>query len=196
MLSNQTLNIFPGRHQRQNSTPTAIDTHRNFLHRRGLSLDYPVYSQHDCNLSQQGDHPTGVEYTLGQRLTPTASTREAQQQQPMARPGHQLETKYGIMQQTMREDALRAQQEEPRQERETIQFDSHFNLTPTSQPENSPQAMSRQELDSEAFFDNCYTPSSIEQEHNVQGPLQLGYESPQVKKQPCTPPSQTRMRQS
>lgn len=102
MLSHQTSNLIPGRHQRQNSTPTVFNTPKTLLpatqrhhesHRRGLSIDQPVSSIriHD-DLLQQDEILTEHEYINRQRLI-QALLRDVQQQRSTARPGHeQLET--------------------------------------------------------------------------------------------------------
>ena len=95
MLSQQTSDLTPGRHQRQNSTPTVFDTHstlhpatlqRNELHRRGPSLDQQAYADAHNGISQQDENTISVEDILRQRLT-QQTMREAQQQQKTARPG-------------------------------------------------------------------------------------------------------------
>ena len=193
MLSTQTLETLPGRHQRQNSTPTVIETYRNLLHRRGLSLDYPGTNQRHHGLPQQYDHQPNVEYIQGQRLTPAAPTQEAPQQQPMARPGHGPETNQNIMQQIIQDEALRAGQEFPRQEREPKQYDSHFDFSAPSLLKYLPQALPRQERNPEATYNNCYTASLVDHEQKPAGSLQDEYGNTHAEQQPCTPPSQTRM---
>ena len=102
MLSHQTSNLIPGRHQRQNSTPTVFNTPKTLLpatqrhhgsHRRGLSIDQPVSSiQIHDDLLQQDEILTEDEYINRQRLI-QALLRDVQQQRSTARPGHeQLET--------------------------------------------------------------------------------------------------------
>ena len=96
MLSNQTSNIPPGRHQRQYSTPTVLSTSKNLPpvtqqrhepHRRGLSLDQPtLIQQHNGPPQQENDVPSD-EYILRQRLTESIMREAQQQQQSTARPG-------------------------------------------------------------------------------------------------------------
>ena len=98
MLSHQTSNFLPGRHQRQNSTPTVFNTSKAFPpatqqqqgpHRRGLSIDQSTFSTkiHD-EISQQDEILTEDECINRQRLL-QFRMREVQQQQPEARPGHE-----------------------------------------------------------------------------------------------------------
>ena len=98
MLSHQTSNFLPGRHQRQNSTPTTFNTPETLLpatqrqhgqHRRGLSIDQPFSStQIQDGLFQQDEILTEDEYINRQQLI-EALMREMQQQQPTTRPGHE-----------------------------------------------------------------------------------------------------------
>ena len=98
MLSPQTPHhkLTPGRHQRQNSTPTKFGTPQHVspvTHRRGLSTDQLSYAHRNHGLPHQDLTYEGVEFTLGQQLTQTATMREAQQQL-MARPGLDQNTTY------------------------------------------------------------------------------------------------------
>ena len=96
MLSYETSNNLPGRHQRQNSTPTVFDTTNTLhpashqsseLHRRGLSLDQQAYTQDHNGHPQQDQNTTSVEDILRQRLTQQTMREAQQQQQQTARPG-------------------------------------------------------------------------------------------------------------
>ena len=97
MLSPQTSNLLPGRHQRQNSTPTVFNTPKILLpatqrqyvpHRRGLSIDQPIPSnQRQDRHFQQDEIMTEDEYFNRQQLI-QALMREVQQQNIAVRPGH------------------------------------------------------------------------------------------------------------
>lgn len=98
MLSHQTSDFPPGRHQRQNSTPTIFNTTKTLLpatqgqhepHRRGLSVDQSMPSiQIKNELFQQDEIINKDEYHNQQRLL-QALMREVQQQHSTARPGHE-----------------------------------------------------------------------------------------------------------
>lgn len=94
MLSNQTSNLPPGHHRRQNSTPTVFDTLKVPLlpatrpqygsHRRGLSLDRPTNFYQHQGLSPQDDRTVSI------RQQQQHTLQDAQQQQrQLARPGQQ-----------------------------------------------------------------------------------------------------------
>lgn len=132
MLSPQTPHQFPGRHQRQNSTPTRSNTPKTTLpvtHRRGLSLDQPEYAHHDHGLFQQKNNRTSVEYTLGQRLTQAAFMRETQPQ-TMARPGRDQQVTY---EQLIDIDARKAM---PCLEHGNGSFSNNYMTTPTTEFDN------------------------------------------------------------
>lgn len=193
MLSNQTHDYLLGRHQRQNSTPTVFDTQKT-LHRRGLSLGQPGRTLQNDGLPELQDRWPSAEPTLGQRLTQTASMREAQQQ-PMARPGHNQEIQYETMQ-VSQERALRAEQQEQRQERATEIFSNNYSTTIKMQYEDSPRDIPRQERGTGAFSNNNYITSMTGLDDEAQNMLNSFYQSPVLKQQPRTPPSQTRTGQS
>ncbi|SLM37118.1 c2h2 transcription factor [Lasallia pustulata] len=101
MLSNQTSNLHPRQHRRQNSTPTTFDAqkvpllpaslqqqHQHGSHRRGLSLDQQMHTQHLRQLSPQDDRQRST--NPGLPLTQQHNLREAQPQL-LARPGPQLQ---------------------------------------------------------------------------------------------------------
>ena len=98
MLSHQSSNILPGRHQRQNSTPTIYNTPKTLFpatqrqhnsHRRGLSVDQPISgTQRQDGIFQQDEILTEDEYINRQQLI-QALMREVQQQHPTIRPGHE-----------------------------------------------------------------------------------------------------------
>lgn len=93
MLSNQTSNLTPGQHRRQNSTPTVFDTLKVPLlpatrpqhgsHRRGLSLDQPT------NFHQHHGLPPQDDRTVSIRQQQQHTLQETQQQRQLARPGQQ-----------------------------------------------------------------------------------------------------------
>ncbi|MCJ1461886.1 Metallothionein expression activator [Pseudocyphellaria aurata] len=94
MLSNQTSNLPPGHHRRQNSTPTVFDTlkvpllpatrPRHGSHRRGLSLDQSTNIHQHQRISPQDDR------TVNNRQQQQHNVQETQQQpQQLARPGQQ-----------------------------------------------------------------------------------------------------------
>lgn len=95
MLPNQTSDLPLGYHRRQNSTPTVPIAPKVPLlpatqpqydsHRRGQSLDQMVYDYKTRGLSQQDKKTVSIDQGLYQYQQHTM--REAQQQQPMARPG-------------------------------------------------------------------------------------------------------------
>lgn len=213
MLSHQIPNLSPGRHQRQNSTPTVSDTQKTH-HRRGLSLDQPGHNRRNHGLPSLDENSTGIEYILGQQLTQAATMREAQQQ-PMARPGFNQET----MQRLIEEKALRAEQTAPRPERDTQAFSNNRHTTPTTEfayetqplprlardtgyfsnnyhdaptmdPSDHTRLPPRQERGTESFPSNYQVAGMTDLEIDVQ---QNTYESFSFMQQPCTPPSQTRM---
>lgn len=104
MLSQQASTTNPGRHQRQNSTPTKFNTSKIFYpaqfhqrqqrdaHRRDLSLDESIDLHDNNGFPQQDEHSSSVENLLRQRLT-QSTMREAQQQQQQqtARPGPDIQ---------------------------------------------------------------------------------------------------------
>lgn len=95
MLSNQTSNLPPGQHRRQNSTPTVFDTlkvpllpatrPRHGSHRRGLSLDQPTNFHQHPGLSPQDDRTVSIRQNQQHTLQET----QQQQQRQLARPGQQ-----------------------------------------------------------------------------------------------------------
>ena len=96
MLSQRSFITIPGPHQRQNSTPSKIDTPKHVspvAHRRGVSSDQIGYNHRIHGFQHQDEDPTGVEYILGQQLTQTVPMRETQPQ-CMARPGHDQQIIY------------------------------------------------------------------------------------------------------
>ena len=96
MLSQHTFTPFPGRHQRQNSTPTKLDASKTISpvgHRRGLSSDQLGYAHQSHGLLQGSENSISIEYNLGQQLINTAPMRETQPQL-MARPGLQQPLTY------------------------------------------------------------------------------------------------------
>ncbi|KAL6721158.1 Metallothionein expression activator [Lecanora helva] len=104
MLSSRTPNqiLTPGRHQRQNSTPTTFYIQKDIspvTHRRGLSTDQSLYTHQDHGSPHQTSAYEGVEQPLGQKLTQTVTMRETQQQF-MARPGLHDSTIYEQLQYT------------------------------------------------------------------------------------------------
>ena len=99
MLSHQTSNLLPGRHQRQNSTPTIFDSPKPLLpatqrqqepHRRGLSVAQSITSTkiHDQNF-QQDEILTEDECINRQRLVQLLMREVQQQQHSTARPGYE-----------------------------------------------------------------------------------------------------------
>ncbi len=98
MLPNQTSDLLSGCHRRQNSTPTVPiapkvplfpATQQQYAnHQRGLSLDQMIYEHKPRGLSQQDKNTVSIDQGHYQHQQHTL--REAQPQQPMARPG-QLE---------------------------------------------------------------------------------------------------------
>ena len=101
MLSNQTSNLHPRQHRRQNSTPTTFDAQKVPLlpatlqqqqshgsHRRGLSLDQHTHTRHQRHLSPQDDRIRST--NPGLPLTQQHILREAQPQL-LARPGQPLQ---------------------------------------------------------------------------------------------------------
>lgn len=100
MLSNQTSNLHPRQHGRQNSTPTVFDAQKVPLlpatlqqqqhgsHRRGLSLDQHTHTRSPRQLSPQDDRTRST--NPGLPLTQQHILREAQPQL-LARPGQQLQ---------------------------------------------------------------------------------------------------------
>lgn len=221
MLSHQSQKPFLGRHQRQHSTPTVSDA-QTTLHRRGLSLDQTGQTQQYHGLPSLDEDHASIEYLLGQQLTQTATTREAQQQ-PMARPGPNEET----MQRLIEKNALRAKETATRPERETYPFENDHYTTPTAEYVHEMQHLPRPARDTGAFSDNYHTTLMTELEndtHHSQRParsigmfcnnyhniemtnfeeddqhlLQNTYENinlVQLVQPPCTPPSQTRTSQ-
>ena len=144
MLSHQASNFFPGRHQRQNSTPTLFTTPKTLLpatqrqheaHRRGLSMDpsMPSTQIHD-ELFQQDEILTEDECINRQRLI-HALMQEVQQQHSMARPGHdQPEI---LMRPTHQQHSLNNIQQAPCQEHVTGFFIDDQQNTPLTAWENS-----------------------------------------------------------
>lgn len=144
MLSHQTSNLLPGRHQRQNSTPTVFNTPKTLLpatqrqhepHRRGLSIDQSMSSTqiHD-ELFQQDELLTEDEYHNRQQLI-QALMREVQQQHSTARPGHeQSET---LTRSIHRHQSLTNIQQAPCQEHGTGFFMDDQPNTPMTAWENS-----------------------------------------------------------
>ncbi len=108
MLSNQTPDTLPGRYQRQNSTPTVINSQdtasfhaptprrQHEAHRRGLSLDQALGTTLKEQPSLQDDI-AGFEGLLRQQIE-QQTLRETQQQQQKARPGQ--EQQHGLTQHT------------------------------------------------------------------------------------------------
>ena len=99
MLSHQTSNLLPGRHQRQNSTPAIFDSPKTLLpatqrqqepHRRGLSIDQSIASTkiHDQKF-QQDEILTEDECINRQRLVQLLMREVQQQQHVTARPGYE-----------------------------------------------------------------------------------------------------------
>lgn len=129
MLSHQTSDLLPGRHQRQNSTPTIFNTpwtlspatqRQHEPHRRGLSIDQSMSSTQIHNeLFQQDELLTGDEYLDRQRLI-QALMREVQQQKSTARPGH--EQSESLTQSAHRHQSLSSIQQAPCQEHGTGLF--------------------------------------------------------------------------
>lgn len=218
MLSHQSPFPVPGRHRRQNSTPTGSDAQKT-LHRRGLSLDQPGHTQQHHGLSPLDEMPTSVEYLLGQQLTQTVMMREAQQQ-PMARPGLNQD----IMQRLIEENALEAEQTTSRPERATEAFGNNRHTTQFTESIHETLHLPRLARDTEAFSMDCYvTPITNLDNHTYLSPrperstetisnkyhstettfsendlhqsLQNTYENNNLLLQPCTPPSQTRTSQ-
>ena len=146
MLSHQSSNLLPGRHQRQKSTPTIFNTPKTLLpatqrqhgpHRRGLSIDQPLRSpQLQDGLSQQDEILTEDEYINRQRLI-QALMREVQQQQQQstARPGHE---KIEILTQSVhRQQSPNNTQQAPCQEHGTGFFTDDQPNNPLTAWENS-----------------------------------------------------------
>lgn len=144
MLSHQTSNLFPGRHQRQNSTPTIFNTPKTVLpatqgqhepHRRGLSIDQSMSSTQIHNeLFQQDEILTEDEYHNRQRLI-QALMREVQQQYSTARPGH--EQPESLTRSIHRHQSLSNIQQAPCQEHGTGFFIDDQPDTPMTAWENS-----------------------------------------------------------
>ena len=145
MLSHQTSNHLPGRHQRQNSTSTIFNTPTTLLpvqqqqqheqHRQGLSIDQSLSSTHSENeLFKQEELLTEDEYSNRQRLI-QALMREVQQQNSTARPGHeQPET---LTRSIDRHQSLSNIQQAPCQEHGTGFFNDDLSNTPMTAWENS-----------------------------------------------------------
>lgn len=144
MLSNQTSNIFPGRHQRQNSTPTVFNTSKTLLpatqlqhepHRRGLSIDQSMSSTPIHNeVFQQDETLTEDEYHNRQRLI-QALMQEVQQQHSTARPGH--EQRETLTRSINRHQSISNIQQAPCQEHGTGFFVDDQPNTPMTAWENS-----------------------------------------------------------
>ncbi len=144
MLSHQTSNLLPGRHQRQNSTPTIFNTSKTLLpatqrqhepHRRGLSIDHFTSSiERDDETFQQDEILTEDECINRQRLLHVL-LQEVQQQHSTPRPGHQqAET---LMPSTHRHQSLSNIQQAPCQEHGTGFFIDNPLDTPMTAWENS-----------------------------------------------------------
>ena len=144
MLSYQASNLLPGRHQRQNSTPTIFNTPKTRLpatqrqlypHRRGLSIDQPVSSTqgHD-GLFQQDETLTEDEYINRQQLI-QALMREVQQQNSTIRPGH--ENQEVLMRSGHRQQSPIITQQAPCQEHGTGFLTNDQQTIPTTAWENS-----------------------------------------------------------
>ena len=144
MLSHQSSNILPGRHQRQNSTPTIFNTSKTLLpatqrqydpHRRGLSIDQPISStQRQDGIFQQDEILTEDEYINRQQLI-QALMREVQQQHPTTRPGH--EKVESLTQPAHPQQSLSNIQQAPCQEHDTGILTDDKTNTPTTAWENS-----------------------------------------------------------
>lgn len=218
MLSHQSSSLFPGRHHRQNSTPTVSDAQKT-LHRRGLSLDQPGHTQQHHGLPSLDEDFSSGGYILGQQLTQTATMQEAQQQ-PIARPGLNHET----MQRLIEENALRAEQSATRPERDTEAFGNTRHTTPTTEFANETQQLPRLVRETGGLNDNCHTtpmmnledhlhlsprlersagricnnyhiPGMTDMQNDIQQSLLNTYENINFVQQPRTPPSQTRTSQ-
>lgn len=119
ILPNQTADLPSGYHRRQHSTPTVPIAPKVPLlpatqpqydnHRRGLSLDQMIYDLRPQGSSQQDEKTVSIDQGLYQHQQHTM--REAQRQQPMARPG-QLEKQ----EQSYQNDSPRYIQPAPEQE--------------------------------------------------------------------------------
>ena len=143
MLSHQTSNLLPARHQRQNSTPTIFNTpkalppasQQHEPHRRGLSIDQSMSSAQAHNeLFQQDELSNEDEYHNRQQLL-QALMREVQQQHSTARPGHeQPET---LTRSIDRHQSLDNIQQAPCQEHGTGFFMTDQPNTPMTAWENS-----------------------------------------------------------
>ena len=144
MLSHQNSDFLPGRHQRQNSTPTLFNTTNTILpatqgqyepHRRGLSVDQSMPSTQMKNeLFQQDEIITKDEYHNRQRLL-QALMREVQQQHSTARPGH--EQAELLTQSVHRNHSLNNIQQAPCQEHGTGFFIIDQSNTPMTAWEDS-----------------------------------------------------------
>lgn len=149
MLSNQTSNLHPRQHRRQNSTPTVFDAQKvpllpatlqqqqqqqNGSHRRGLSLDQHTHTRRPRQPSPQDDRSRST--NSGLPLTQQHILREAQPQLP-ARPGHQLQQPPQII----IENEIFGSSRRPRQD-----VNQTFNPTPLSN-----ERYIKQEID----FDNA-----------------------------------------
>ena len=144
MLSNQTSNLLPGRHQRQNSTPTIFNTPKTLPpasqqqdepHRRGLSIDQSMSNTQIHNeLFQQEELLTEDEYHNRQRLI-QALLREVQQQHSTARPGH--DQPEPLIRSIDRHQSLGSIQQAPCQEHGPGFFLDDQRNTPTTAWENT-----------------------------------------------------------
>ena len=215
MLSPQTPHhkLTPGRHQRQNSTPTKFGTPQNVspvTHRRGLSTDQLSFAHRNHGLPDQDLTYEGVELTLGQQLTQTATMREAQQQF-IPRPGLDRKTTYEQFDYTQ---ALKAM---PRLEHGNEDFTNNY-TTPTTELEHRiaqslPEYYKFNTMDFSQFdlatpagnldgFGNglegrgSVQPNQIMDmkvmPHGIRSPVGSRPTSSEGVQQPCTPPSQMR----
>lgn len=141
MLSNQTSDLHPGPHRRQNSTPAFVDTPKvhihpattsttNVSHRRGLSLDQPTNTQFPNFPSMQDEERVSI--TQGLETNQQHYLREVQQQQNQARPGHQTPT-----QNVSQDENIRHLQSKPYPEYDFQLFTNDLFINHTTNPNNS-----------------------------------------------------------
>ena len=144
MLSHQTSNLLPGRHQRQNSTPTIFNTPKTVLpatqrrhepHRRGLSIDQPTSSTQIHDDFVQEDEILTEDECMNRQQLIQALMREVQQQNSAARPGHE---QFEILTRSVhRHQSLSNIQQAPCQEHGTGFFMDNQPNTPMTAWENN-----------------------------------------------------------
>lgn len=144
MLSNQTPNFNPGRHQRQNSTPNIFVTSetqssahspKHVFHRRGLSLNQPTNIQPQSTRHMQKRDimdftQRGID-NYQQHLLP-----EAQKQQPLAGPGQNEPRQPSNEQGTLRNIELKPY---PEYGHYTFTNNNLISTTPTMNDSNVPK---------------------------------------------------------